>query len=322
MISQQSTELQFDEFVTDVRNGLTRVPQKILRSQYLYDDIGSALFEVITLLPEYGLTRADERLLDRHASDLSALLSSNVVVAELGSGSGVKTRRILTELTNRGGITYFPIDISVAALERCRTELQQVQKVRIDPLAYSYMDGLREAVDRAPGSAQLLLLFLGSTIGNFDRPVAIEFLRDIRSVLRAGDVMLFGTDMEKPIPQLLAAYDDPAGVTAAFNKNIIARINRELGGDFDLAEFEHVAVYNEAERRIEMHLNSCLHQKVHIPAAKLTVNFRKGETIWTESSHKFNCEEIVRMATETGFRCDQQWVDEDWPFAENVLVAE
>ena len=321
MKSQQSTALQREQFANDVREGLTRVPQKLLRTRYLYDDIGSALFEVITLLPEYGLTRADERLLIKHASELAASVSGPVVVAELGSGTGVKTRILLTELTSRGAITYFPIDISVAALNRCRTELEQVQGVRIDPIALPYMEGLKQAVGSAPDGSKLLLLFLGSTIGNFDRPVAVDFLRDIRAVLREGDTLLLGADLEKPTSQLLAAYDDPAGVTAAFNSNMLARINRELGGDFDLAEFEHVAIYNESERRIEMHLNSCRDQKVHISAAKLTVNIRKGETIWTESSHKFNCEELVDMATATGFRCTQQWVDDQWPFAQNVWGA-
>jgi len=167
-----------------------------------------------------------------------------------------------------------------------------------------------------------LLLFLGSTIGNFERPVALEFLCSVRDLLEPNDVLYLATDLEKPVPRQLHAYDDSIGATAAFNLNILARINRELGADFDLTQFRHLAVYNERERRIEMYLTSTTEQKVAIPAADLSVQFRRDETIWTESSHKFNCEEVVRLANAAGFRCNTQWVDEEWPFAQSVLIAD
>jgi dimethylhistidine N-methyltransferase len=311
-----------DEFVRDVRQGLTDPIQKRLAPKYFYDDVGSALFEAITRLPEYGLARADERIIDRHAAFIVGSLEPGVVVAELGSGSGTKTRRILSELGLRGETRYFPIDISMGALERCQAELGAIGRIRVSPIPDTYLDGLNEASRRAPAGAQILLLFLGSTIGNFDRQRGRQFLGDLRARMKPRDYLLLGTDLEKPVDRLLAAYDDPAGVTAAFNKNLLARINRELDGDFDLACFDHAAHYDESHRRIEIHLRATRDQTVRIGAANLTVELRRRETIWTESSHKFNCEEVVEMGQATGFRCAAQWVDADWPFAETLLVAE
>ena len=319
---RQETAVAEGDFILDVRRGLGNATQKQLPPKYFYDDVGSALFEVITLLPEYGLTRADERLIDRYAREIVGHLDSGAVAAELGSGAGIKTRRILTEMAEGGPTEYFPIDISVGALERCQAELGLIEAVRVTPLASSYMDGLEEVARQRPDGTQLLILFLGSTIGNFDRPHALQFLSDIRSVLRPKDMLLLGTDLVKPIPDLLAAYDDPTGVTAAFNKNVLARINRELGGDFDLTAFEHIARYDETHRRVEIHLGAVRDTQVNIRAADMTVSFKAGETIWTESSHKFSREEVTQMATGSNFRCLAQWVDQEWPFAENLLVAE
>ena len=311
-----------EEFLEDVSRGLTRDGQKVLPSQYLYDAVGSALFEVITLLPEYGLTRADERLLETYGGKLPNYFQTMPVVAELGSGTGSKTRRILEAFDGNEEIRYFPIDISLPALTRCQRDLAQLEAVRVDPLAYTYIEGLKEAVNQAPTGHPLLLLFLGSTIGNFNRSVAGEFLSDLRRILRPGDVLVLGTDLEKPISQLLAAYDDAAGVTAAFNRNVLSRINRELDGRFDLKRFGHLVRWDPGERRIEMHLESREDQDVRIESADLTVKFHRGETIWTESSHKFTCEEVVGMAQVSGFRCVAQWTDQEWPFAESVLIAE
>jgi uncharacterized SAM-dependent methyltransferase len=166
------------------------------------------------------------------------------------------------------------------------------------------------------------VLFLGSTIGNFDREAAEKFLHGIREILCPDDALLLGTDLEKSVADQLLAYDDPAGVTAAFNLNLLARINRELGADFDLSCFRHEARWNAAERRIEMHLRSTCRQKVEIPAAGLRVMLDEDETIWTESSHKYRREEAFEMASRTGFRCDTQWIDREWPFAQNLLIAE
>jgi L-histidine N-alpha-methyltransferase len=310
------------EFAADVRAGLTTPGQKELPSKYLYDDVGSALFEVISHLPEYGLTRADERLLRRHSYDIVERLATPISVAELGSGSGKKTRQILEALCRRQRTRYYPIEISRSALVMCERELSDIDSISILGFEREYLDGLLEvAAQRRPGQ-HLLVLFLGSTIGNFDRPAGIQFLADVRRILQPGDSLLLGTDLLKSSAQLLSAYDDQLGVTAAFNLNLLVRINRELDADFDLAQFEHVAKINHEARSVEMHLRSMCHQTVHIPSAELSVEFLEGETIWTESSHKYSPEEVIQMAQTTGFRCEAQWIDEQWPFAENLLIAE
>ena len=309
------------EFAAEVRAGLTHPQQKELPSKYLYDDIGSALFEVISFLPEYGLTRADERLLRRYAPDIVERLATPVAVAELGSGSGKKTRWILEALCRRQRTSYYPIEISHSALAMCARELGDIDSVSILGFEREYLDGLLEvAAKRRPGQ-HLLVLFLGSTIGNFDRDAGVNFLWQVRNILRPADSMLLGTDLEKSVAQLAAAYDDSLGVTAAFNLNLLARINRELGADFDLKLFEHVAHVNHEARRVEMHLRSRRRQTVSIPEAELLVEFREGETIWTESSHKYSQEEVFDIAHAAGFSCEAQWIDEEWPFAESLLVA-
>ncbi|MCL6481435.1 MAG: L-histidine N(alpha)-methyltransferase [Firmicutes bacterium] len=309
------------EFAADVRAGLCREGQKELPSRYLYDEIGSALFEVICVLPEYGLARAGERLLRRHAVDLLDRIARPTLVVELGSGSGKKTRWLLEVLAACQPTTYYPIEISPAALARCARELGDIPALRLVGLEKEYLDGLREVAARRQPAEHLLVLFLGSTIGNFDRTAGVQFLRDVRQLMLPGDSLLLATDLEKPVEQLLLAYDDPLGVTAAFNRNLLGRINRELGADFNLRRFRHAATYRTAERRIEMHLVSEVAQRVHIPAAGVRVEFRAGETIWTESSHKYNLEEVVAMAQQTGFVCVEQWVDHEWPFAQNLLRA-
>jgi L-histidine N-alpha-methyltransferase len=310
------------EFAADVRAGLTRAGQKELPSKYLYDDVGSALFEVISVLPQYGLTRADERLLQRHAHEIAEQVPGPVAVAELGSGSGKKTRWILKALCRRQHVSYFPIEISPTALAMCARELGDIESMSIVGFESEYLDGLREVAARRRNGQSLLVLFLGSTIGNFDRPAARGFLGKLRRILQPGDSLLLGTDLEKPIPQLLAAYDDPVGVTAAFNLNLLARINRELDADFVLEQFEHVARFNPEARSVEMHLRSRTDQRVTIPRASLTVSFREGETIWTESSHKYGKMEPFQIAKDAGFFCKTQWFDREWPFAENLFVAE
>ncbi len=310
------------EFVAEVHAGLTKPGQKELPSKYLYDDVGSALFEVISHLPEYGLTRADERLLRRHAQEIVERLATPVAVAELGSGSGRKTRHLLEALCRRQRTAYYPIEISPSALAMCERELSDIDSISILGFEREYLDGLLEVAAQRRHGQHLCVLFLGSTIGNFDRLAGIKFLAEVRHILEPGDSLLLGTDLEKSSAQLLAAYDDELGVTAAFNLNLLARINRDLDADFDLAHFEHVARINHNFRSVEMHLRSLRNQTVHIPAAELSVQFLEGETIWTESSHKYSPEEVLQMAAATGFRCEAQWIDEQWPFAENLLIAE
>jgi dimethylhistidine N-methyltransferase len=309
------------EFAADVREGLTK-PQKELLSKYLYDDVGSALFEVISVLPEYGLTRADERVLRRNAYDIVERLPMPLMVAELGSGSGKKTRWLLKALARRQHTAYCPIEISPTALAMCKRELGDIDCISIVGFEREYLDGLAEVAERRKNGQYLLVLFLGSTIGNFDRPAGAEFLKSIRETLLPGDALLLGTDLLKPIPQLLEAYADPLGVTAAFNKNLLARINRELAADFALDQFQHIARFNARARSVEMHLMSRCRQTVTIPGAGFSVRFSEGETIWTESSHKYSKDEIWEMAADVGFRCEAQWVDQEWPFAESLLLAE
>jgi dimethylhistidine N-methyltransferase len=305
------------EFAADVRAGLTKPGQKELPSKYLYDGLGTALFEAITHLAEYGLTRADTRLLTAHAGDIAQAFKDDVAVAEFGSGTGQKSRLILEALRRRP--RYYPIDISPDALAACELELTEVADVH--PVAATYLEGLAVVNGERRKGEPLLLLFLGSTIGNFERRCAREFLVEVRDRLQPGDGFLLGADLVKPIAQLIAAYDDPTGVTAAFDRNLLGRINRELGANFDLRAFEHEARYDEQERRIEMHLRSTVAQEVSIPGAACTVQFRKGETIWTESSHKFESAELAGMAASAGFEVRATWSDEEWPFAETLWVA-
>jgi len=310
------------EFAGEVRAGLTHIGQKELPSKYLYDEVGSKLFEVISALPEYGLTRADERLLRSYAGEIVGKLSSSLMVAELGSGSGKKTRYLLEALDRRLNTRYCPIEISHTALTMCARELGDIEHICIVGFEREYLDGLREVGGNRAPFEQLLVLFLGSTIGNFDRPADVRFLREVRRILRRGDALLLGTDLIKPIPQMLDAYDDPLGVTAAFNLNLLGRLNRELDGNFDLAEFEHEARFNPETHSIEMHLRSKRQQIVDIQRAGISVKFQQGETIWTESSHKYSPPELLRLAMAASFRCQEQWVDEEWPFAETLLIAE
>src|SRR5215472_11375434 len=244
------------DFATDVRDGLTRTGQKELPSKYLYDDVGSALFEVISHLPDYGLTRADERLLRRNAHEIVERVNGPVAVAELGAGSGRKTRWLLEAFCRRQRTSYYPVEISHSALVMCERELSDIDAISIVGFEREYLDGLVEvAAYRKPGQF-LLLLFLGSTIGNFDRAAGVKFLSEVRCILQPGDSLLLGTDLEKPGWQLLQAYDDDLGVTAAFNLNLLARVNRELAADFDIRHFQHVARLNPEARSVEMHLCS------------------------------------------------------------------
>jgi dimethylhistidine N-methyltransferase len=315
MVPQPSA---FAEFAAAVRAGLLRNGQKTLPCRYFYDEVGSALFEAISVLPEYGLTRADARLIRAHAAEVAARLPGPLAVVELGSGSGAKTRWILEALACREPVSYFPIDVSPAALAACRRELEGLAAVM--PLHASYLQGLREANERRTPGLHFLALFLGSTIGNFDPVDAAAFLADVRAALIPGDAFLLGADLEKPERAMLLAYDDPAGVTAAFNRNLLARINRELGGDFAVSGYRHEARYDRARRRIEMHLRANAPQRVAIREAGIEVELRRGETIWTESSYKFRLPDLRRMAECSGFTCAAQWVDEAWPFSENLLL--
>lgn len=313
-------QAQRERFADDVRAGLGQRGQKELPSKYLYDSVGSALFEVICHLPEYGLHRAGSRLLRRHAEAIVAAADTSLV-AELGSGNARNTRWILEALARRRPVTYCPIDISGAALEEAERTFVTSDAISVLGFEREYLEGLREVGRRRTPGEPLLVLFLGGTIGNFERHAADQFLRAVRGCMAFGDRLLVSTDLVKPVEALIAAYDDPIGVTAAFNKNLLARVNRELDGGFELSRFRHEARWNAGERRIEMHLRATEAHAARIEAARMEVSFRVGETLWTESSHKYRLEEIPAMAERTGFRCEGRWVDGEWPFAQNLFVA-
>jgi L-histidine Nalpha-methyltransferase len=309
-------------FACDVRRGLTQAEQKWLPCKYLYDRLGSALFEAIGDLPEYGLTRADERLLRRYSPEIIDRLCGPLIVAELGSGSGRKTRWLLEALSARQSARYYPIEISVSALARCQRELGDIDSIEIVGFESEYLDGLFKVASHRNHGDRLLLLFLGSSIGNFTAPDATKFLADIREILEPSDALLLGTDLVKPVSKLEKAYDDELGVTAAFNLNLLSRINRELGGDFDLAQFRHEVRVSRDGRSVEMHIRSERPQTVCIPAAETVAHFAEGETIWTETSRKYRPEDVFRMPGDIGFRCDASWIDEEWLFSENLFIAE
>jgi dimethylhistidine N-methyltransferase len=307
-------------FALDVADGLSHPEQKRLSPAYLYDDLGSALFEAITLLPEYGLTRADERLLSGIAGQVAAKANGVAWIAELGSGSGKKTRHLLQALGQHGeSVSYFPIDVSPAALDACSRELMDVAPVH--PLQLTWLEGLAQIGRERPVGKPILLLFLGSSIGNIDRVDLPDFFQAIRHNLRDGDLFLLGADLMKPIDQIIRAYDDPTGVTAAFNRNVLNRINRELEASFDLRLFAHEARWSQQQRRIEMHLVAQRSHSVTVGALETSFQFSAGETIWTESSHKFTLPELDQFAKAAWFRPAERWVDQEWPFAEVLWVA-
>jgi L-histidine N-alpha-methyltransferase len=310
------------DLAADVRSGLGR-PQKTLPSKYLYDPVGAALFEAITELPEYGLTRAEERILEREAHDIARRLPHGVTVAELGAGSGRKTVAVLDAiLAHQPGVSYTTIDLSASAQARCALELGARPGVRFRAIEASYLQGLARFEAGRPMHAPLLVVFLGSSIGNFDPLEQRAFLRGVRALMRPGDALLLGADLVKSVDRLLLAYDDPAGVTAAFDLNLLARINRELSADFDLRAFRHEARWSAPEQRVEMHLRSLRAQTVRVAGAGCRVEFAEGETIWTESSHKFAPERLPRLALSSGFVETARWVDAAWPFADALWLAE
>ncbi len=281
--------------------------QKTLSPWLFYDEAGSALFEEITRLPEYYLTRTERAIFAEHATSLSSSLGSNVTVAELGAGSASKTGVLLREIAaNQGGLLYQPIDISPSALDEAAVAMSDLSPgIRVEPQVANYITErytiVRSAHDR------VLALYIGSSIGNFSPNEAQDILRKLHSHLQPGDSLLLGMDLApgpgKSVETLLAAYDDAAGVTAAFNKNVLVRLNRELDADFDVDAFAHRARWNAQASRIEMHLESQQSQTAHIAGRAIT--FAHGETIHTENSYKFTEAALHSLLQTTGFRVDR-----------------
>jgi len=311
-------ELTLERFAAEVRAGLTATP-KTLPCAYLYDAEGSRLFEEICALPEYYPTRAEEEILRENASAIADDLPDGVSVVELGSGSATKTRHLLDALLLReDGLTFVPVDISRTMLEESSRELLlEYPTLDVVGVAAEYADGLRAV--RAEVDGPQVVLWLGSNVGNLDRPNAVTFLHGVREGLTADDRMLVGVDLRKDIAVLQAAYDDQAGVTAAFNLNLLVRINRELGGHFDVDRFAHRAPWNADAGRIEMHLESLADQTVRIDALDLEVPFAKGETVHTESSHKYSTAEIDALAAAAGFEVEDRWLDSNERFSLQLL---
>jgi len=304
----------------DVRNGLTGRRKRFL-PKYFYDELGSQLFEAICLLPEYYLTRAENEILERYADEIVSSVSGQKTLVEMGSGSASKTKLIIEALLRQQPeLTFIPVDISATALENSsRILLQSYPRLRINAYAADYFAGLQELGKKLKGPT--LALFLGSNISNFDQDEALRFLRALRSVLHKGDALLLGADLKKDRTILEAAYNDALGVTAAFNLNVLARINRELGGNFDLRAFQHRAVYNEAMGRIEIYIVSLKAQKVRIEKLDLEVEFSEGEEIHTENSYKYDLSDIGRLAGTTGFTRARTWLDSQERFSSNLLLA-
>ena len=313
---------QTRDFAREVARDLALSPKQI-QSKYLYDALGSSLFESICRLPWYRITRAEARLLNRRASEMVAPMSDPVTLLELGCGSGEKVALLAEALRNRRRrVAIHLIDISPTALEQSERTLGALEHVSVVGHRTTYEEGLRHASRERPSRGGLLVLFLGSNIGNFDPPASQEFLAEIRRALRPGDGLLLGADLVKPVEELLLAYDDPLGVTAAFNRNVLVRMNRELGANFDLKAFEHRAVWNPIDRRVEMHLVSVRPQTVSIPLSGVEVDFEDGESIWTESSYKYEPQEVVELVSSAGFVSHAQWVDPEARFALTVFIAE
>ena len=300
-------------FASEVREYLLRTPRQ-LPSKYFYDDLGSTLFEAICRLPWYHITRAESALLAAHRAAILAPLRRPISLIELGGGSGEKLA-ILAGPPGPQAAHVQLIDISRSALETSRTRLREMGYASVITHQCTYEEGLMRAARHRLADGSLLVLFLGSNIGNFDPPVARRLLGHVRRVLRDGDALLLGTDLVKPERELLIAYDDPLDVTAAFNRNLLRRINDELGGTFDLDGFAHRATWNAADSRVEMHLVSRRPQRVRVAAADLSIEFQEGEQIWTESSHKYTPERVLENGREAGFDRAEQWLDERARFA-------
>jgi L-histidine Nalpha-methyltransferase len=306
----------------EVLNGLTERP-KTLSPWLFYDQAGSQLFEEITELPEYYVTRTERQILAKHAHEIVAAAAGGhrLSMIELGAGTATKTGLLLRAAVGlQGSVTYHPIDVSETALEEARTRLEaELPEVSVEPIVADYTGGMRQ--NSAVSGGRRLVLYIGSSIGNFSPADAIELLRGVRAQLSPGDCLLLGTDMVKDVDLLLAAYDDAAGVTAKFNLNLLHRINRELDGRFLPEMFRHQARWNEQHSRIEMHLESLVAQRIAIRALEMEVRFSRGETIHTENSYKFTDPQVMALLTRAGFKLRQQWSDSNQWFTVYLAAA-
>ena len=299
-------------FPEDVRHSLQLTPRQ-LPSRYLYDPLGSALFDAICELPWYGITRAESRLLATHRSEIFAHLPGLTRIVELGPGDGRKLLTLVEGVPAR--VDAHLIDVSAGALARAAHTLSDAPHVTVITHEASFEDGLDAVAHLPPDEGRLLALFLGSNIGNFDPPASTTLLRRVRASLGHDGALLIGADLVKPEEDLLLAYDDPLGVSAAFNLNLLLRINRDLQGDFDLRGFGHRAVWNAACSRMEMYVVSTCAQRVRIDAINLDIELAEGEAIWTESAYKYSPEGWMHQLADAGFEPLAQWLDREDAFA-------
>ncbi len=300
-----------DEVAEAVLRGLT-APRKSLPPFLFYDARGSALFEDITELPEYYLTRTERGILvddaDRIVAAILRSARGPVAVLELGAGTATKTDILLQAFARaRKDVHYFPADVSPTPLDVARARIAStLPQIRVSPIVGTHDDALQRMRE---WEGELAVFFLGSSIGNYADDDAVALIAEVRGAIGRHGSLLLGADRTKSLDVLLPAYDDPAGVTAAFNRNVLVRINRELGGDFDPASFRHVAIWNEGTSAIEMHLESVVAQRAHVAALGLTVDFARGERIHTESSHKYTERHVAELLEAAGLRSESAFED-------------
>ncbi|MGD0890253.1 MAG: L-histidine N(alpha)-methyltransferase [Terracidiphilus sp.] len=308
----QDTSTQIDgQMASAVWEGLTATPKR-LPAWLFYDEAGSRLFEEITELPEYYLTRTERGIFSAHAGQMIARAAEGqpLRITELGAGSADKTRLLLAAaVAHQGAVIYEPVDVSASALDAARERIEQeFDGVMVSPRIADYTRGIEYGT--AEAGERRLVLYIGSSIGNFEPWEASELLERVWAELNPGDCLLLGVDLVKEDSLLLAAYDDLAGVTAAFNMNLLERLNRELGAGFDMEAFAHRAVWNPAESRIEMHLESTVEQTVRLEGLELEVDFAAGESIHTENSYKYRPGQAEALLEASGFEPVESWTDE------------
>lgn len=320
-VEKSAIQNHLPDFAEHVENGLSASPKK-LSPMYLYDEQGSLLFEQICELPEYYLTRTEHAILQNYSDEVAAFSNGNMALVELGSGSSTKTRLIIEALiAHQSDLHYIPVDISETILVNSAKELlQDYPDLKISAHAAEYHAAIR-TISKLE-LEQKMIIFLGSNIGNFEPDAAKNFLCKVRTWLSDGDFFLLSTDLEKERSVLEPAYDDAQGVTAAFNMNLLKRMNEELDANFDLSTFSHYAFYNEKLGRVESHLRSHIEQSVYFGRLNRTFHFKKAETIHTENSYKFTNSKIRQLCEATGFRLVKQWQDERTYFSVNLLATE
>jgi dimethylhistidine N-methyltransferase len=301
-----------DDFATEISYGLTR-KEKFIPSKYFYDANGSRLFEEICDLEEYYLTKKELEILSTIKDEMPKYFSRHSSVVELGSGSSIKTRHLFESLLeNHSHVRYYPIDISDIVLESSERLQDEFVNLHITGIIDQYEAGLKllKNLDDAK-----IIVFFGSSFGNFDHTAGLKFLNSIRNCMKKDDLFLLGIDLVKDTHVLERAYDDSKGVTKNFNLNLLKRINAELGGNFNLEKFEHRAFFNEQENRIEMHLESKVSQQVYLENVDLQINLEKGELIRTEYSYKYTIRQIKQIANASGFKINKIWQDKQKYFA-------